>query len=613
MPFPPAFLEEVKNRNPIDGVISRYVELKRSGSNLHGLCPFHSERTPSFTVYPNHFHCFGCGAGGDVITFVMRMDNMSYAEAVRSLAERAGIPLPDDAPAYVPKQVLSRERNYELNKAAARIFYENLVSPAGEKAREYLDARELSRATRIHFGLGFALDSYQALTNALVDKGFTIPEIKAAFLCGIGKNGKPYDLFRNRIIFPIIDTAGHICAFGGRVMDASVPKYLNSADTPVFKKSKMLFALNFAKNIDMAAKGEQHAKTYAQSGEIILCEGYMDVISLHQAGFSNAVATLGTAITQDHARILKNCAKRVYLCYDSDEAGKKATAKAIRLLGEVGLETKVVSIPGAKDPDEYIKKHGALNFTKILKGSSGQIDYRLNDILKRYDLTVPEDKLAAVGQACDLLSEITPDYKREIFCKRLSELTGVTEDSILIEVRRRRKAMRLSDGKRNLAAMENALRHYQDRINPDAAKFPAAAQIEQRILGMLMLSPEYLKQQREAPDEVPNAEDFLTDFHKQVFGRLVELYESGSTDLTALNEFFTPEQFARIETMQQNRRMLTNNTRAAFVEQVKLLREEKMRQTAILTNASLPQDEFAAAFEQLKRAKLKDTANHNDT
>lgn len=600
MPFPSSFIAELKARNPIDNVISRYVELKRAGSNLVGVCPFHSERSPSFTVFEDHFHCFGCSAGGDVITFIMRMENLEYRDAIQFLADRCGLTVPEDS--YVPKRpasALTREKAFEMNKLAARHFYENLMSPEGAQARKYLDDRKLERTTRTRFGLGFAKNSFNDLIDFLTSKGFTVEEIKENFLCGISqKSGKPFDMFRNRVMFPIIDTSGNIIAFGGRVMDDSKPKYLNSSDTVIFKKSRNLFALNFAKNAvlgDKAAESDNSALpvSYVKSGELIICEGYMDVISMHQAGFSNAVATLGTAITSEHARMIARYAKTVYLAYDSDSAGQNATSKAIQMLTDVGVDAKVLKIDGAKDPDEYIKKYGAASFAKILDASEGQTDYKLNKILNKYDLSIPDDKIKAVREACKMLAEMHSLIKQEIYSARLSELTGIKLETINAEINySKRSEARRVKAKFN-DDIQKKLLGYDDKINMQAASNHKAVSVEQRILGILMLYPEML-------DEVEiSSEDFITDFNKTLFVRLKEIYDSGEFDLSALNEFYSPQEYAYILEMKNSREKLSANGKNTLKEQIDFLKSLKTN------NQNDDSASFAEMMEKIRNDKMK--------
>lgn len=563
-------------RNNIVETIGRYVELKRSGNNMSGLCPFHSERSPSFTVFSDHFHCFGCGAGGDVITFTMRMENLDYRTAIETLAQRAGIPVPQEE-GYVPRQkeVLTRDRGLLMNKLAARHFYENLMKdPEAQAARDYIAKRGIDGATLRHFGLGFAKNSFNDLLNYLKGEGFTVEEIKACFLCAQSQKGSYYDVFRNRIMIPIIDITGNIVAFGGRVMDDSKPKYLNSSDTPVFKKSKNLFALNFAKNAVLGDAGKADkvsGATFDMTGKLILCEGYMDVIAMHQAGFTNAVATLGTAITPEHARLVSRYAKTVYLAYDSDGAGKNATKKAISLLSEVGIDAKVINIVGAKDPDEYIKAYGKAAFARLLEGSVGQIDYRLGEILGRYNLEISEEKVRAVTECCGMLAGIYPEFKREIYIARLCELTGVSKNSVEIEIRRRERKSSAEARRTVTKASIDEMRRYNDKVNPEAVKSPKAAEIEERIIGIIMLYPEHIS----AVGERLNPEAFVTDFNRRVLTKLLELYREDRFDLSYLNEDFDSDAIGRIREMEHKRRMVSANGIDALGSLIDALAEEK--------------------------------------
>ena len=573
MAYPQGFIQELKMRSPIQDVVGRYVELKKAGRNLIGRCPFHSEKTPSFTVFEDNYHCFGCSAGGDVITFVMQIENLDYKDAVNFLADRCGMNVPQEERRYnTPKPKLTRDRAFSMNKAAARIFYENLVSPDGDKARKYLADRGLSGLTIKRFGLGFAKNEFFDLCNKLHSLGYTTEEIKENFLCGISqKSGKPFDMFRNRIIFPIIDTSGNVIAFGGRVMDDSKPKYLNSSDTVVFRKGKNLFALNYAKD---ALLGNIQSELI-KPGEIILCEGYMDVIAMHQAGFTNAVATLGTAITPEHSRVVSRYAKNAYLAYDSDEAGKRAADKAMTLLNEVGVDTKIIKMEGAKDPDEYIKKFGAQEFSKLLRGSVGQIDFKINGVLNKYNLNNPDDKLRAVDECCKIIANIYSDVKKDIYIQRLSEITNVKQDSIRSLLAKDKR----KNNRKNAAAVrantEKTTMHFDDKINPQAVSCPTAVEIEERILGIILLFPEEFSRCDSITEE-----DFVTDFSRKVFKNIVFQYNNGITDLTPLNEVFKPEEFSRIFDMRHRRTLLNSNGVEALNEQIAALKAEKMRLNA---------------------------------
>ena len=578
MAYPKSFIDELKARNNIIDTIGRYVDLKRAGSNMLGLCPFHSERTPSFTVFQDNYHCFGCGAGGDVITFTMKIENLDYRGAIELLAQRAGISIPQDN-SFIPqkKEILSRERGLLMNKLAARHFYENLMhSPEAQEARDYIVSRKIDGATMRRFGLGFAKNSFDDLMKYLLSQGFTKEEMKEGFLCGISQKGNYFDIFRNRIMIPIIDLNGNIVAFGGRVMDDSKPKYLNSSDTPVFKKSKNLFAMNFAKNAVLGDKGKEDGVTgavYDMTGKLIMCEGYMDVIALHQAGYTNAVATLGTAITQEHARFVSRYAKTVFLAYDSDKAGKNATQKAISLLSEVGIDAKVINIVGAKDPDEYIKKFGNAAFSRLLDGSVGQIDYRLGEILKKYNMEIAEEKERAVLECCTMLSEVYPQYRREIYIGRLCEITKVSKQSVEIAIRRLEKKRGTVQSQKFTREAIDEMRRFNDKINPDAMKYPKACELEERILGILMLYPEHFEKAKSKISE----DDFLTEFNRNIYSRLLELYNSDRFDLSYLNEYFGPDAMGRIHEIAEKRKLLTANGEQTLLEAIELLTREKQR------------------------------------
>lgn len=578
MAYPQSFIEELKMRNNLETVIGKYVDLKRAGSNLTGCCPFHSERTPSFTVFPEkNFYCFGCGAGGDVITFIMRIENLDYPGAIRYLADAAGIEVPKDE-GFVPhkkQEILTRERNYLMNTIAARHFHSNLMSPEGAEALQYLYDRRLSPSTIRRFGLGYAKNSFDDLYKKLTSEGFTLDEIKEGFLCGISQRGTPFDMFRNRVIFPIIDTSGRVIAFGGRVMDDSKPKYLNSSDTPVFKKRSNLFALNYAKNACLGAEGATGDR--AKSGELILCEGYMDVIALHQAGFSGAVATLGTAVTPEQARLISRYAKTLYVSYDSDEAGRRADEKAIKYLGEVGVEVKILKVTGgAKDPDEYIKKYGPESFRKLMGGASGQIDYRLDSIMAKYNPDIPEEKLSMINEACGLIASIHSEIGREVYILRLSEKTGINRDTISSEIKRRTRKNNYAQKQQIAKNGEELLRHYGDRINPDAMKSVRGAETEEHIIGLLLLYPEYMDVAVKNIAE----DDFITDFNRSVYARLVALHASGGFDISSLNEHFTPEQMGRVHSMYRRRKALTVNDTGILLQLCKTLKEEKQKLSA---------------------------------
>ena len=561
-----AVIEEIISRNDIEQVIGTYVTLKRAGSNMNGLCPFHNEKTPSFTVFPatKSFYCFGCGAGGDVISFIMREENLEYVDALEFLAARAGITIPKDGETD-NKNAVSRNRVYEMNLAAARFFRECLFNEKqGKEAMHYLrDKRGLDTATIRRFGLGCSpSDDGWALTNYMKKLGYSDEELSTGFLCGIGKNsGKPYDYFRNRVIFPIIDTTGNVVAFGGRVLDDSKPKYLNTSDTPAFKKSKHLFALNFAR------------KNCAE--RMILCEGYMDVISLHAAGFENAVATLGTAITSEQARIFAKYTKQVVICYDSDNAGQTAANKAIRLLGEVGVDVRVLKLEGAKDPDEYIKKYGADAFRRVLDGGISALDYKLGNILSGYDLSMTDEVIKASAAVCYMIAAMDSQVERDMAVRKASERLGVTASALAADTERaRRKLVRERKNKESQSA-QSSIRGFGDRVNTDAAKNIRASRAEETILGLMLMFDE-LRSEAASGRAGLTADDFMTSFGRRVFEALckLEMSEMGFSK-AMLGEDFNIDELGRIERMEIERRNLVKNDREVFLAGIQALKNEK--------------------------------------
>ena len=587
--IPREIIDEIVYRSDIEQVIGSYVTLKRAGSNFNGLCPFHNEKTPSFTVFPatKSFYCFGCGAGGDVITFIMREENLDYREAVEFLAAKAGISIPEDNSVTENKGV-PRKRIYEMNLAAAKFFRECLFdSKLGGEAMKYLhEDRKLSMATIKHFGLGFSPNNAWALTNHMHRLGFTDEELTEGFLCGKSRNsGKTYDYYRNRVIFPIIDTSGNIVAFGGRVMDDSKPKYLNTSDTRAFKKSRHLFALNYAK---------KHCEE-----QMILCEGYMDVIALHSARFENAVATPGTAITPEQARIFAKYTKKVIICYDSDNAGQTAASKAIRYLGEVGVYVKVLKLTGAKDPDEYIKKYSTDSFRRVLEESKTSFEFKLEKIVSAYNITLPEEKIKAAAEVSELISNTSSRVEREIYIRRASELLGVSSEAMESDVNRLAAKKARESKKKEFKDATLEVKNIGDRVNMDAAKHFKASAAEEGLLGLLLIFDEF---RHEIVGETPiiSADDFSTGFGRRVFEVIAELEASESGFSKAmLGQYFTPDEMGRIEKMEVDRSRLARNGREVFLELVENVKNAKS-DNASDTNLA---DDLAKMRERLQKQK----------
>lgn len=584
-------IEEIISRTDIADLIGSYVNLKRAGSNMNGLCPFHSERTPSFTVFTktNSFYCFGCGAGGDAITFVMKAENLDYPSAVELLASRAGISIPQD-PKDMQNMGMSRKRVYEMNLAAAKFFREQLFDKnTGAQALSYfVNDRKLSLATVKHFGLGYAPNAPWALTNYMTSLGFTDQELVDGFLCGRSqRTGKLYDYFRNRVIFPIIDVAGNIVGFGGRVMDDSKPKYLNTSDTPGFKKSKNLFALNFAKN---------HC-----AEQMILCEGYMDVIALHAAGFENAVATLGTALTQEQARMMTKYTKKVILLYDSDDAGQRATDRAIMMLSEVGLETRILKVNDAKDPDEYIKKFGADRFRALLGESRTGFDFKVSRALTGLDLQIPDDKIKASRAVCDIIADGYSGVEREVYITRASDILGLPVDVLRNNVDQLVKR-KLRDRKREESRQAQlSIKNIGDRVNPDAVKFVQSNALEETVIGLLLIYDEYRTAVLSGKVEL-SEDDFSTAFGKRAFSGIMELQGGSGEFLPAmLGQYFNADEMGRLEKMRQSRMALTDNGWGVFNASVASLKQERARRASEENG-----DKFAtlrAKQEQLRKRK----------
>jgi len=565
--IPREIIDEIIYRNDIEDVISSYVTLKRAGSNANGLCPFHSEKTPSFTVFPatKSFYCFGCGAGGDVITFIMKAENLDYQDALEFLAQRAGINIPKDG--EKAEAGISRKRIFEMNLAAAKFFRQCLFDPqiGGDALRYLSEDRKLSGAVIKHFGLGYSPNTFGMLTDHMKKQGFTDEELTVGFLCGKSqKTGRPYDYFRNRVMFPIIDVSGNIIAFGGRVMDDSKPKYLNTSDTPGFKKSRNLFALNYAK------------KNCAE--QLILCEGYMDVIALHAAGFENAVATLGTAITSEQARLIAKYTKNVIISYDMDDAGRAAADKAMRLLAEVGVDVKVLRMSGAKDPDEYIKKFGADKFRQVIGKSQSGFNYKLDVILSKYDLELGEDKIKASAEICKMISAVYSSVERAVYVSAAAERLGISADILKNDVERMRNSLvrqyRAKEGRDAQLSAKNI----GDRINPDAAKNVKAAYAEEAILGLMMLFDEHRASVASGKTELKK-DDFYTEFGARVFEAIMDLQNSdGGYSSAVMGERFNPDEMGRLQNMIRKRTDLLSNGPDVFESSVNALKEIKEKE-----------------------------------
>ena len=534
MSFSQAFLDELNQRNPVEEVVGERVALTRKGSNLFGLCPFHGEKTPSFSVCPEKgiYYCFGCHKGGGVINFIMEYENLSYPDAVRYLANRVGLEVPEDDRSN--SQYKKKERLWDLCREAARFFHSQLKTPEAQEVRNYIVKRGISAGTVTRFGLGFAPNSWSSLLDAMTAKGFTKNELLDAGLVLQNRDrGTLYDRFRNRLMFPIIDVRGNVIGFGGRVMDNSTPKYLNSPETLIFNKRRNLFAMNIVKK--------------SKEGFIILTEGYMDAISLHQYGFDCAVASLGTSLTQEHADMLSKYTNEVVLTYDGDQAGQNATRRAIPMLEKTGLRVKILSMQGAKDPDEFLKKYGADRFRLLLQGSENQSEYRLRKLQSRFDLTKDEDRVEFAKEAAELISSYSTPVEREIYGTRAAEMAGLPADVMQMEIK---KAFR---------HREAAQRKKQEKksLNVAAAHQPASREIrydnmrsaiaEEGLLKMLLRDQTYFGKTGHL-----TAEQFSVPMFGRAFEALRDRWQDGlSVSPSALSGVLSPAEMAHFTSVLQ--------------------------------------------------------------
>ncbi|MEE1283031.1 MAG: DNA primase, partial [Acutalibacteraceae bacterium] len=532
MALPEEFLQELKDRNDITDVVSSYVNLKRAGRLYSGRCPFHNEKTPSFYVYPDtqSFYCFGCGAGGEVITFIKKIENLDYIDAVKFLAQRAGMDMPQDS--YDDSMAKLKRRIYEINRETARFFHNCLISPVGAKGLNYLRSRGLSNKTIKHFGLGYAPEQGFDLIDNLRDKGFTDYEMIQANVAIKSKNGYTVSRFFDRVMYPIIDLRGNVIAFGGRIMSDQKPKYLNTSDTPVFSKSTQLFALNMAKNIN--------------TRQLILAEGYMDVIALHQAGFQNAVATLGTALTPQQADLIRRYADEVVICYDSDEAGRKASDRAIVLLRNAGVKVRVVTVPNAKDPDEFMKAHGDKGpamFRVLLERSAGDIDYKLDLLKEKHNISQSQGKVDYLNEAIKIIAQSTNAIERDIYITRLSEALDVQKSAIEQQMQKTVKIKNYQQAKREFHNITEDISARHDKINPEKSKYLKATKAEEYIIAFMINNPDM----GQYINSKITTDDFATAFNKEVYKVISERLLSGKdVSLTSLSQKFNEEEISYI-------------------------------------------------------------------
>ena len=583
------FLNELHQKVDIESVISPYVQLKRKGRLLGGLCPFHNEKTPSFYVYPEtqSYYCFGCGSGGDAITFIKNIENLDYMEAVRYLCEKNGISMPQDN--FDNGLSKKRTRMFEANREAARFYYKQLFEPHGEIARKYCQFRQLTKDTVKTFGIGYAPDSWTTLKDYLNKKGFSDVELFEADLVKRGQKGSYYDTFRNRLIFPIIDLRGNVLGFSGRRLnEEDRAKYVNSADTLVYKKGREIFGLNLAK------KGN--------TDKLILCEGNIDVVMLHQAGFTNAVAALGTALTEEQAQLLGRYTGEILLCYDNDEAGRKAVGKALEIFSHTTIHTKVIEMSGGKDPDEIIKKYGVERFRSLIEGAANDVEYKLNRELHKYDILTADGKVSFMKAAAGILAGLNNSVEIDVYASKLSEDLAINKQAIMAEIEKGKRSLKRNQSKERMKEIQKALDDPRDvinRVNPERRNNLHAARAEEALIASLITTPAFYK----TVSRLITADDFVTEFNSRLYKEISQRFSEGRpADMSALASVFTGEEIsvvARITAMTQE----ISNSIEECEDCIKVIKEEKNKNNS-QRPAEMNEEDFLSIFKD--KSKIND-------
>jgi len=586
--IPDEFLAELNQRVDIGDLISGYVNLRQRGNRMVGLCPFHNEKTGSFTVFndTNSYYCFGCGAGGGPITFVRQIENLDFMEAVKMLADKCGMQLPETG--YDNSIARLKKRILEINRETARFYHKYLLSPEGKPILDYFLSRRLKPETIKHFGLGAAPDGWDSLLRHLRSKGYREDEMLQANVIMRGSKGGYYDRFRKRAMFPIIDLRGNVIAFGGRALpgeDKKGAKYINTSDTPVFKKSQNLYALNFAKN--NCSKG------------IILAEGYMDVIALHQAGITNTVAALGTAFTDEHALLLSRYTSNVTLCLDADAAGQKATERALGILSRSGLTTKVMQIPNGKDPDEFIKNKGdsaSTAFRDLESTAMNGTEYKLIEAAKGLDVSTDNGRLEYLKRCTTILAALKDTIAVDLYAGQLSSRFAISKQAILTEVKSKAKRQARTQTTKRMKELIQPKFNASD-VNPERQKYLRASKAEEKIIATLIYHPDLIK----VADEQITADSFVTEFNKRVYRRVSEVLHNGLTfDVTMLGEDFSAEESGRVAEY-QNQLGGSDNGKTTLLDCIKVLLQEK--DTAMSDVNSLSVNEWAEQIKKLMNNK----------
>ncbi|MCM1285556.1 MAG: DNA primase [Acetobacter sp.] len=578
MPLSESFLQELRLKTDIEDVISAYVSLKKRGSTSIGLCPFHNEKTPSFTVYHDtqSFYCFGCGAGGEAITFIRKIENLDYIDAVKLLAQRAGLQMPEDN--FDDSLSKKRRRILEINRETARFFHSVLKSEQGRAGLDYFINRGLTPNTIKRFGLGYAPDSWNALFNHLKKCGFKPSEMLEAGVVRLSTKNQSsyYDTFRNRVMTPIIDVRGNVIAFGGRVLDDSKPKYINTNDTLVYKKTYEVFGLNLAKD--------------SGKDSLILCEGYMDVIAMNQAGFTNAVAGCGTALTSEQVRLIGRYANEVILAYDADEAGQKALNKAISLFKQTDIKIKVPALVGGKDPDEIIKKYGRDKFKGMLDGASNDIEFHLLDLKKNYNFNSTQGKIDFLKEALKILADTSP-IEQDIYMSRLSNELGVDKSSIKLQLDTlvRNKKRRQKTGEFNSIVNDSIKQSHKQTIEANASVRQLKA--EERAIGLLIKYPSCYRL----------CEDFdsnlMTEgFSRKVFNLITERLKNNlDIELINLSSFLTDYEMSVLSRITAQNE-ISNDYKKEFKDCIEIIKTKSVER--VVPTSELSDDEFRNLFKK---------------
>ena len=584
--FDQRFLDELIARSDIVDVVSGYVALQRKGGNLFGLCPFHNEKTPSFSVSPDKqiYHCFGCKKGGGVINFIMEIENLTFPEAVRFLSKRANLPVPeDDGPQDGADRL--RRRVLELNRDAARWYYDLLCSPEGAAVQAYLDKRQIRKSIAVRFGMGASPDRWDGLLTAMTRRGYTKEELLAAGLVVNGRNGRLYDKFRNRLMLPVIDTRGDVVGFGSRVIDNSEPKYMNTTETITYSKRRILYGLNLAKK--------------TKRPNIILCEGNLDVVTLHQAGFDNAVASMGTALTVEQTRLLSRFTKELVLCYDNDNAGQLATQRALELLNNSEFSVKVLKLPNRmvdgkptkQDADDFIKNYGPAAFENLLSGSENGVEFRMTQIAARYDLTSDEGRIGYAGEMAEELCRLENAVERDVYTNRAAQTAGLSPEAMKLEVQRAFKRRAARDRKARERQELNLTRSLQPADRAIRYDDLRSAMAEEGVIRLLMQDDSLF------PDQPPLREDeFSSPLLGRIYGELWRCRGSGSS-MAALSASLTPEEMSHLTTLLQKPES-TANAPQALADYIRIIREEGVKRSG-----RSAMDALAAARDTYKDKK----------